>query len=107
MQDGQEPGSNQEMVINWRRFALLGSGVITGVVVIRLLADQIGIPRGTRASVLVSSVSSFLMYLTFGLATPHVLTGFKPQPLGRRLRVLVPVALVGAIINYVVLLDDL
>lgn len=97
---GQGPERNGAQSIDWRRFAVLGSAVITGVAVIRLVADAAGIPRGSTASAAVASLSNFLMYLTLGLSAPYVITGMPKRPLVRRLLVLAPIAAVFAVINF-------
>jgi hypothetical protein len=97
---GQGPTGGGVQSINWRRFAVLGSAVITGVAVIRLIADAAGVPRGTTASAVVASASNFLMYLTLGLSAPYVIRGLPRRPLARRALVLVPIAAVFAVINF-------
>ena len=97
---GKEPDGRRGQTIDWRRFALLGSGVITGAAVIRLIADAVGIPRGTAASAVVASVSNFLMYITLGLGAPYVVRGMPKRPVGRRLVILAPIALIAAVINF-------
>ena len=107
MHDGRDSGPQGMQSINWRRFAILGSGVITGVAVIRLAADQIGVPRGTPASAAVAALSNFLMYLALGLAAPSVVSGIRPRPLRQRLMVLVPLGLLCAWINYLIATSDM
>jgi hypothetical protein len=104
---GQGPDGNRVQSINWRRFAIMGSGVITGVAVIRLIADAAGVPRGSAASAAVASVSNFLMYLALGLSAPYVITGMPKRPLLRRLLVLAPIAAVFAGINFWYLVTSL
>ena len=98
--DGREPEGRRGQTIDWRRFAVLASGVITGAAVVRLIADAVGVPRGTTASAVVASVSNFLMYITLGLSAPYVVRGMPKRPLARRLVILAPIALIAAVINF-------
>ena len=78
--DGQEPERSGAPSVNWRRFAALFSGVITGVALIRLAADAAGIARGTTGSVVVSALSNFEIILAIGIATPTYLYGCTEAP---------------------------
>ena len=98
--DGQEPERRGAPSVKWRRFALLFSGVITGVALIRLAADAAGIARGTTGSVVVSALSNFAIILAIGIATPLVVTGVRKRPIWRRLMVLLPFAGVYALFNF-------
>ncbi len=93
--------------VNWRRFAVLASGLITTMAAIRIVADAAGVPRGTMASAAVSSFSNFVMYLTLGLATPYVVSGVQKRSLWRRLVLLMPVAAIAASINFWMLAKSL
>jgi hypothetical protein len=104
---GEGAEGNGRQTLNWRRFAVLASAVITGVAVIRLIADAAGVPRGSAASAAVASVSNFLMYLALGLSAPYVITGMPKRPLLRRLLVLAPIAAVFAGINFWYLVTSL
>lgn len=106
---GERPGQGPQGIqsVNWRRFAVLASAIITTMAVIRLLADAAGVPRGTVASAVVGAISNFIMYMALGLATPYVLTGVPKRPVWRRLVVLVPIATVGAVMNFLVVSDAL
>jgi len=98
--EGREPKHRGLRSVNWRRFAVLFSGVITGSAVIRLAADGAGIPRGTTGSAVVSALSNFAIILAIGMATPYIVSGIRPLPLWRRLIVLVPLASVYALFNF-------
>jgi len=98
--DGREPDQRGVQTVNWRRFAVLLSGVVTGIALIRLAADAAGIARGTTGSVVVSALSNFAICLAIGIATPYVVTGVRPRPLWRRLMVLLPLAGVYALYNF-------
>jgi len=98
--EGRDPNHRGLRSVNWRRFAVLFSAVITGSAVIRLAADAAGIPRGTTGSAVVSALSNFAIILAIGIAMPSIVTGIRPLPLWRRLIVLVPLASVYALFNF-------
>ena len=103
--NGHTPEQPGHQSINWRRFAVLASGVITGMAAIRLVADAVGVPRGSTTSAAVSSVSNFMMYLTLGLAAPYVVAGVRKRSVWRRLAVLLPIATIAAVMNFWILTD--
>jgi hypothetical protein len=105
--DGREPERRGVQSVNWRRFAMLFSGVITGIALIRLAADAAGIARGTTGSAVVSALSNFAIIFAIALATPYIVTGVRPRPLWRRLVVALPIAGVYALFNFWLLQSSL
>lgn len=88
--------------LHWKRFAVLASGVVTFVSVVRLVADAAGVERATTASAAVSAASMFVVTLAIGLFAPRVLSDSASRPLlsWRRLRLLGAFSLLYAAFNF-------
>lgn len=96
------PVSQGQPRILWKRFAVLASGVVTFVSVVRLVADAAGVERATTASAAVSAASMFVVVLAIGLFAPSVLSDSASLPLRswRRRRVLLAFSLMYALFNF-------
>lgn len=100
-----EPVPQGQPRIRWKRFALLASGVVTFVSVVRLAADAAGVQRGTVASSSVSAVSMFVVMFAIGTFAPRVMYDAWPLPTWRRLRISLVFSLGYAVCFFVFLIS--